>query len=192
MKVEIKPPDTSKWDRIVKGALSPNEFNKAMARAINDALAAAKTQALKGVTDRYTIKRKEIADLVSTRKASGDNPGGMLRFRSQRKGLAKFKTRPAAPPIQSGVPVERRKAVQVELLKGHGFTLPKGFVAQMRSGHIGVFRREGAERLGIDERTGPTIAHMVGSREVIENVQERADEVLNNRIDHHIARALAK
>ena len=39
---------------------------------------------------------------------------------------------------------------------------PHAFLAQMRSGHLGVFQRVGRTRLPIRELRGPSIAHVFG------------------------------
>jgi hypothetical protein len=190
VKIKIDPPDISQWQRLSRGALSPAEFNRALARATNDALNAARTESLRRITTKYTIKRKDLAGYMRMRKATGQNPAAEITFAGPPIPLTNFKVRPGAVQSQNKTPVSRRKKLMVEILKGHGFTVEGSFLAQMQSGHLGVFRRAGEKRLPIKEAVGPSVAHMVGSDDIIPRVQERAYQVLDQRIAHHIDRAL--
>ena len=60
----------------------------------------------------------------------------------------------------------------------------------MRSGHTGVFEREGPKRFPIEEKMGLSAAQMVGNEKVIEAVEEEAQETVNARLEHEIERLL--
>mgnify|MGYP003171504434 FL=1 len=60
----------------------------------------------------------------------------------------------------------------------------------MKSGHTGMFERDGAGRLPITEFMGPSAAQMAANSVVVEQVEEKAQEVINKRIEHEITRIL--
>ena len=212
VEIKLETPDVSEWKGVARGALSPAEFKKALARGVNDALAKARTRILKKVTSRYTVERKDITKFVKLYKPSNNDPTGRIIFKSTRLSLGKFKLIPV-PSLQKGIPVARRKRVTVEKVKGRSYESKRGFAAEMKSGHKGLFHRTGNKdkkpvgkhykrgklsdndpknktREQIKERTGPSIAHMVGSMEIIEPVQTAAEAYMKKRIDHHMMRAL--
>ena len=68
------------------------------------------------------------------------------------------------------------------------------FVAQMESGHIGIFERTGgATSTGgdaIKEIMGSSIPQMLGNKEVEEKLAEKAREKFEERLDHEVNRIL--
>ena len=53
-----------------------------------------------------------------------------------------------------------------------------------------MFERDGADRLPITEFMGPSAAQMAANSVVVEQVEEKAQAVINKRIEHEIARIL--
>ena len=64
------------------------------------------------------------------------------------------------------------------------------FIAQMNSGHIGIFEREGSARLPISQFMGLSGAQMVGNDEIVEKVTQSAQEKVSERVKHEIDRIL--
>lgn len=62
--------------------------------------------------------------------------------------------------------------------------------AAMKSGHIGVFEREGRKRLPVSELMGLSAAQMAGEETVSRQVQEEAQRLVNERLEHEIDRLL--
>lgn len=77
-------------------------------------------------------------------------------------------------------------------MKGGGTPFEDAFIAQMRSGHnIGVFERETRKRFPIEEKMGLSAAQMVGNEKVIETLEEEAQQLVNQRLEHEINRLLS-
>ena len=64
------------------------------------------------------------------------------------------------------------------------------FIAQMNSGHIGIFERETAKRLPIKEFMGLSGAQMVQNEVVMDQLSKEAQEKVNERVMHEIDRIL--
>lgn len=59
----------------------------------------------------------------------------------------------------------------------------------MRNG-TGVFERETSKRFPVDELMGLSAAQMVGNEKIVQELQEEAQEVINERLEHEIERIL--
>lgn len=68
--------------------------------------------------------------------------------------------------------------------------LQKGFTAQMPNGHIGVYERKGDSNYPIKQFYGPSVPRMAENTVVIKTVEDRVNEVINNRMEHEIDRIL--
>ena len=107
-------------------------------------------------------------------------------------GLPAFKTRPARPttrPPKAGVLVSVRKD------KGGGKRIKHGFVARMKSGHVGVFIRkvEGGKRVGrtpVAELKGPSVRGMLRNEAVQKNAHAKAQERADKRLPHEVKHVL--
>lgn len=183
------------WERVAKGVVKPAAFNSALARAINRALAAAKTQAKREIAQRFTVKQKDVADTIKTRSAGSSRLQAELRFKGHGIPAIKFKVKPNTPqPAQ-------RPIVTIQYKKDGGGPAPGKFVATMKSGHMGVFARSQDKfmkknplRQAIDELIGPSVVGMltVNDGDPSQAIQDRADEILSARIDHEMRRLLSK
>lgn len=68
---------------------------------------------------------------------------------------------------------------------------PKPFVAQMKNGHVGLFRRKSNDRKATLKGVyGPAIPQLLKKQEIMDKVEEEATQVLLKRIDHEINRVL--
>lgn len=74
--------------------------------------------------------------------------------------------------------------------RGGGAVYDDAFIAEMKSGHIGVFHRETSKRFPISEYMGLSAAHMVGETAVAEKLQEEAQKTVDERVMHEVERFL--
>ena len=74
-------------------------------------------------------------------------------------------------------------------MKGGGTQFEEAFIANMRNG-TGVFERETPQRFPVDELMGLSAAQMVGNEKIVQELQEEAQEVINERLEHEIDRIL--
>lgn len=156
LRVEVK------WDKSQIAALETGKLKGALRRALSkagrDALRAMKTDATRRIRARKRIKPRYIRDALTLSRPKGGDIAGMqwalnvsgkpvpliayphkvVRGRAGKRGMG--------PRSQGGLAVEVNVG-KTTLIRG-------AFVATMRSGHQGIFKRRGLARLPIHELLG--------------------------------------
>ena len=118
-----------------------------ISRSINRAAKSARTAMTKAVREDVGLTAKVVRDaIVFTPARAGRDPRAKLTISKKRIPLIKFKARQL-----------KRAGVKANL-KGGARTYPGAFIATMRSGHRGVFKRTTAARLPITQLHGPSLA----------------------------------
>ena len=190
-----------------RAALGPDVVEKATRSAVNKVAAKAMTAAKKDIRQEYNVK---AGDLVRRNKATGElgrgpnNRQGLSLIRARKGGqtalilgrggplpLIHFGASPKTP--QADQARKRRKGVTVRVKKSTGRTrLQHVFVAQMKSGHIGLFEREeGADRTPIHQLYGPSVPAMLKENilAVEWTVENEAGRIFENELDHFFKKA---
>ncbi len=162
----------------------PKGIERAMASAINRAAQSGRTEAVKKVRERYIVKASTVREPLKIERASSSSPIATLRAAGSVIPLSKFKIRPSKPTPGKLTPVS------ATVIKGKGGTISKAFVARMPAGHVGVYRRKGRPRLPIMELYGPSAPQMIGNEEVMRALEEKAQQTLDERMEHEITRLL--
>ncbi len=180
--IEISAETIERVETLLAGV--PKGAERALSNAMNRGLSKMKTGAAKKVREVYTVQSSAINEATNTRiqKASTGNLAGYIHFSGYKIPLYKFKVTPKAPGI--------KKQVTAAVKKGGGTAFENAFIAQMKSGHIGVFERETSKRFPIEEKMGLAMAQMVGNQNVIAELEKEAQETVNARITHEIDRLL--
>lgn len=181
--IQITADQIERVNLILSGV--PKGAEKAMASVIRRANNTVRSEALKGITSVYAITRQNVrADTtikVRTQKADG-GVVGMVSFAGYKIPLYRFNVSPTS--LSSAT-------VSAAVLAESGRTpFAHAFIAKMKSGHTGMFERNGTGRLPITEFMGPSAAQMAANSVVVEQVEEKAQEVINKRIEHEITRIL--
>ena len=111
------------------------------ARAINATLSKGATRARRAITDRYTVKKKDISAGITVRKASArtyaDYVEGQIVARGGTLPLIRFQVSPKDPAKRRPRGGTRAKVLR----SGSRKVIAHAFTARMRSGHVGVFLR---------------------------------------------------
>jgi hypothetical protein len=130
-------------------ALGKGPLKRAMITALRKAGSTAlrdmKSEASKRIRARKRIRPSYIGRAMTLTRAKGTNIDDMrwsVKFSGQAVPLVAYPFKRAAG------------GVRVEVNKGTSTLVKGAFVAQMRNGHIGIFRRRGPARLPIDELRG--------------------------------------
>lgn len=139
----------AKWDRSGIAALETGPMKGALRRALRKAGATAlrdmKSEASKRIRSRKRIKGRYVTRALTMRRAKGSDIADLewaLDISGEPVPLVAYPHRQA------------RKGVSVEVNRGKRTLIAGSFVATMRSGHKGVFRRRGKARLPIEELRG--------------------------------------
>ncbi|WP_303002287.1 phage tail protein [Dialister invisus] len=181
--IEITAEAVERVEAILEGV--PNGAERALSNAINRGISRVKTGAIRRVKEIYTVQSGAFneATRIRVNKASTGNLAGFVSFAGYKIPLYKFKVTPTAPGV--------KKQVRAAVMKGGGTPFEDAFIAQMRSGDIGVFERETRKRFPIEEKMGLSAAQMVGNEKVIETLEEEAQQLVNQRLEHEINRLLS-
>lgn len=180
--IEITQETKDRVATILEGI--PRGAERAFSNAINRALAVAKTQAYKGVMQEYAIKRSVISEYTkeTIKQASSGDVCGTLIFSGRQIPLYKYKpTNPKQAPSRKMV-YGGQKSKQA---------LEHAFVTSFQSGHVGIFERVGKNKYPVRELMGSSMRSMVSNAVVIEKVYNKAQEKLDERLEHEISRLLA-
>lgn len=139
----------AKWDRSQIAALETGPLKGALKRALRKAGATAlrdmKSEASKRIRARKRIKARYITRALQLRRAKGTDIASM-------EWAIDVSGEPV--PLVAYPHRQTKQGVSVEVNKGKRTLVRGSFVASMRSGHTGVFRRRGRARLPIDELRG--------------------------------------
>jgi hypothetical protein len=169
-------------------ALSQDVVRKAARQSVRRVAVAGRVVVSTEIRKVYNVKARDLeqrikvdngGDLSSTIVIQGKSMSlsyfGAKQFYGRtvvsrsKTGLVKKKSRKLVGPRPSGV--------QVGVMTGKTTMLAHTFMAQMRNGHIGVFRRLGKKRLPIDEKNVVSFATMAQNAAVepavIARIQER-------------------
>lgn len=162
----------------------PKGAERAFSNAINRGLSYTKTQAFKQVKEVYAVKQSALnsATKTSVQKASTGNLAGYVSFSGVKIPLFKFQATPKAP--------SRGKKVRAAVEKGGGTTFEHAFIAQMKSGHMGIFERITSKRLPVEEIMGLSAAQMVQREVIMDQLTEEAQKKVDERLQHEIERIL--
>ena len=139
----------------------PGGIEKALSSTIRRANNTVRSETLKGITTVYAITRQNVRAETTIKVRTQSSDGGI---------------------------------VGTVLFAGHKIPLYRfnvsPTIARMQSGHTGMFERDGSKRLPISEFMGPSTAQMAGNSIVLADVEEKAQEVINKRVEHEITRIL--
>lgn len=162
----------------------PKGAEKALSSAINRGLSRVKTGASKRVKEVYTVQGRAFNEATKIRvnKADTGNLVGFVSFSGYKIPLYKFQVTPKAPGT--------RQQVRAAIMKGGGTPFENAFIAQMKSGHVGVFERKTQKRFPVEEIMGLSAAQMIGNENIIAGLEAEAQEIVNERLEHEIDRLL--
>ncbi|HEV8642168.1 MAG TPA: phage tail protein [Methylomirabilota bacterium] len=171
------------------------EAPRAVARAMNRTIATVKTAAVRASAAVLTLPQKDVRPAFFESRATSTRLEADLRASGKRIPLIAFGARGPEPSRGRG------RGVTYRLPGGRGRgTVPSGFIATMRSGHRGVFKRTSnlyppARRgpkpnrawLPIRELFGPSIPRVLLEGREGDALRTLAAEALVTNLEHEVA-----
>ena len=188
----------------------PGGMERALKSATKRAVSFLRTQSTKEIRQRYDITRKAIRAeqniRVNYRYFNGVE--ARVSFRGNKIPLWRYggsspKTPTVNPdktimaivngnlrPVHPGI-----AAAGHQLVSTSPTTFSRAFVAQMKSGHIGIFERTGGKTATgdaeIKEIMGSSVPQMLGNEDVQESLAEKTMAKMDERLEHEANRILA-
>jgi len=152
--------------------------DKATYRALNRALDKLVTETGREVRKVYKVRLRTVRDALNTKRASVRNLQARLLVDGVRLPIIEF-----SPRWRRGMPVGA--SVQV-MVSGGRKNIRGAFIAEMKSGHRGVFRRRGRSRLPIDEIRTISIPQAVINKMVSAALERAAVDTFNKNFAQQV------
>ncbi|NDV20001.1 hypothetical protein GO013_11265 [Pseudodesulfovibrio sp. JC047] len=158
--------------------------------AVNRTADGARTDSVRLIRQHLMLKAKSVRDNIRVVKGTKDRPVARLIAKGK-KGLPLLGNYPVRPgrlgtrKPKEGVSVQIKKHGTRKILKG-------SFLAKMKSGHVGVFKREkGAKRLPVKQLFGVGFIGLMERgmihRKLKKSINSRLEKILRqgiNRLYH--------
>lgn len=176
--IQVNVKNAERLEELFKN--TPKQAKIILWRALNRAATAGRTRASVSIRQQYIIKAGDVKKSIKIKTASVNRLNAQLRASGPVTPLMKFRVTPSFPDIA---------LVKAAVKKGGMKPIESAFVTRANGG-VNVFVREGTSRYPIKALYGPSIAQMLGNEDVLENVLDRTQEVLDERLEHELARLL--
>lgn len=161
----------------------PNGAIEAGSRALNRAIIAGRTAALKKAKQRYYIKSDALRKGMKIKKATKSYLLAKMSSKSTRQELINFQVNPKTV-------IRGKKSMQLTVAVKRGGalrTIPRAFIEKGKnSGRIHLLQRATNSRYPTPVKYGPSATEMLGHDDVIPYVEEKAGQTLLKRLDHEI------
>ncbi len=143
----------------------------------------AKTKAGQFAAAEYTINKGTFMSNVNMKSQLSGSSGGVASMSINYAGNV-------LPLLTFNTKYSRDGHVQTQVKRNGGAaSLQHAFVANI-FGTVAVFERVGAPRFPVEQKYGPSTAHMMQNDHVIEAMDETIRETYEKRMEHEIARVL--
>lgn len=151
----------------------------AVARAINRSVTTVRAAAAREISADLGIRVGVVKEQLVVDSATPQRPVATITASGRRIPLIDLDARGPEPSRGRGRGVSYR-------IGGVRRRLPHAFIAQMRSGHRGVFKRTRTKRLPIVELHGPSLARVFAKDAIVKAVQARYEEAMTKNLPHEI------
>jgi hypothetical protein len=157
---------------------------KAMARALNRTATTVRTTAVRWTRLNLNIKTGDVNKLIKQRRAVVHTLGGAeatITVTAKAAPLSRF----GARQTRKGVSVKVKRTGSRKVVKG-------AFLARLRSGHLGVFKRVGDARLPIKELFSTAVVQYLDDELILERLGNVARTRFEKAIDAEIQFRMTK
>ena len=188
----------------------PDGVDKAMKAAMSRTVQKLRSESNKAIQEKYDITDAGIRTEKNVRVRYSYQNGVQATVTFSGRKIPLYRFGGAYPKVPTQDIAAGRKPVMVKgawtmqyqgvAARGHQFkgTSPTqfmdAFVAQMKSGHIGIFERTGGSTSegsdAIREIMGSSVAQMVGNQQVAQKLTEGAYETFESELDKAVYRIL--
>jgi hypothetical protein len=169
--VEVIIKDTAgPWLKNLSRQLS-SEYPKAASAGLNRTADSARSLAVKEIARNIGAKQKTVRDATKVSKANPNKLEARVTAFGKRIPIYDLTARQTAKGVTYKAGEKGRKLI------------PSAFIAEMKSGHVGVFKRQGKERLPIHELKGPSVPVVFARQKIQAAVLKMIDERLEKEID---------
>lgn len=182
--VSIKEVGANTLDRANKilAGISSGVFKAANA-ALKRAGETAKTKAGQFAAAEYTINKGAFMGNVKQKTHISGGAGGVISMNISYAGSV-------LPLLTFNTKYSRGGRLQTQVKRAGGAAVLDHAFAARVFGPIGVYERLGASRFPVEQKFGPSTAHMMQNERVIEQMDKTISETYEKRMEHEITRVL--
>ncbi|HOQ07210.1 MAG TPA: hypothetical protein PLP87_05295 [Clostridiales bacterium] len=178
---EVGANSLSRINKILAGI--PGGIWKASYAALKRAGDTAKTRAGQFAAEVYTINKGDFMKHVHQKTHIKSEAGGIVSMSITYAGNV-------LPLLTFNTKFSRNGLIQTQVKReGATAVLEHAFAARV-FGPIGVFERVTEKRFPIEQKFGPSTAHMMSSEQVVEKMDATVRETFERRLEHEITRVL--
>jgi hypothetical protein len=178
---EVGAESLSRINKILAGI--PGGIWKASYAALKRAGDTAKTRAGQFAAEVYTINKGDFMKNVHQKTHIKSEAGGIVSMSISYAGNV-------LPLLTFNTKYSRNGLLQTQVKReGASAVLEHAFAARI-FGPVGVFERVSEKRFPIEQKFGPSTAHMMSSEQVIEKMDATVRETFERRLEHEITRVL--
>lgn len=153
---------------------------RAINRAINKTLITARAEAARAVAADTGLRVSVVKDAMKIANSNFSTLTGGVLVTGKRIPLIEFHG--TGPEPSRG-----RGRVTYRMGAGGSTTVKSAFIATMRSGHRGIFKRTAKRRLPITELFGPSLPKVAANAAVVAAVKSVTEDALQKNLDHEVA-----
>ncbi|MCL2636959.1 MAG: hypothetical protein FWD48_01180 [Oscillospiraceae bacterium] len=174
----------------MKEGESFRQWNISLGSIIKRASQAARTEAWRGVKEKYNIKQEHFYNYTKIKTYEsgiincGNSANADVTFIGKKIPLYYFGTHKGKE--------KSKKPIKSQIIKGgNTFTYKRAFY-MFKNYRYGIYERTTPKRLPIREITALAGAQMIGDDEISERVAEKIIKTIDERAEHEITRLLNK
>lgn len=179
---------------------------RAARSAVNDVATQGKNEAVRIIKSEYNIKPSRLKQYLKlTAKAAGNSLQAIITGKGMGLALSYFDARQTGVVAnRKGFRYTRRAGKQGNLRYGGAVTAlvkraggrkevsgkygNKPFIAKMKSGHTGVWVRQGKKPKPIEQLYGPGVGGLFGTKNVMDRTKKVINEKFKPRFDYWFSR----
>lgn len=165
----------------------PKGVQKAANTAINRTAISARAISSREIVKHYNVKVTDVKRTMIVKRSSRKSLEAEIISKGGVIALSKYKVTPKVVQHKGN----KNKPLRVAVKKGSGQKIIRGaFMAQFKSGHLGVVRRRGEKRFPVQELYGPSIPQMFKNEAVVAPVKKLVEDRLEKEFNHEAMRVI--
>lgn len=173
------------------GEIGPSA-RKVLARATNETAKQARMLLGNKAREAYEVKKAGANKSMTIKKATAGNPVAVITAKGRPIPLKQFKASPASYNPSKRPKVVKARAIRSGNMKPLEKDGRKGFIAKMKSGHVGIFYRLNGSRFPIQQYYSVSMPNMLKSEKLVYGVLEPTIQgILDKQVERQIKRVLA-
>lgn len=182
---------------------TPQKAKTVFSSSIRTGMKAGRTQAEREIKERYDITNANMRTYKNVKMrgplTQGDEVVGELEFSGKKIPLYRFHPNPKVRMytdryVNGKAGWKITSPVSAADVKGQMTPRPEGFIATFKSGHTGIFKRDGGKSASgketISEYWGFSIEEMLDYAPARENITNKMSETVEKRMEHELYRVL--